>query len=1134
MSKEPQAATDGPEPRAASEGPEPGPATGRPEGRVSRRALLGVLAAGAGGLALGMPAPRATAAERAAAERAVADYLDTSLPLERRVEALLAQLTDEQKLACLTGLPALTLADGHDLPARSSAGVEGLHGSGQVAEATMFPQAIGFGSTWDTELVEAMGHVVGFEVRSRNPASLRAWAPVADVRSNPLAGRYEEGYGEDPFLAGALGTAYGFGIKGRHPLYVLAKPEMKHFFAYNHEWNRARSSSSMSARALHEFNTVSYRMPIAAGAVLGAMVSYNLVNGVPSNMNPILRTVREEWAPGSFMFVSDAWDEFNVYETKGAPYVFPLTVPDDADVSYTTALSPDPSDDATNRATLGALLLHAGMSNFSDGNGADFHPDDAARDAVARGVLGASMDDVDRVVRDWLAYQIRTGALDGDASPYTVKTVPPNSRPQELASSRELALRAAREQMVLLKNAHGLLPLDREHTRRVALVGPLADVNLRDYYSPAPPDDQRVTPLQGLTAELGAGKVAFAPGTDVVAWRSAAYGTYVTAAAGDEQMTAGFTPSRRPIGGGHALPDKAGWVGPEQAFQIYDWGYDQQFFRSVATGCYVNTDQDIVGDATELRTSQATMPDSDAQWNTNTNFHYPKNTDGTRSIYGVDYIENDQFYRQYPTGRYVQAGPGTGHPLAPVLAYDAFQSGDKALRATAQFTETVLEHGAEKAAALARSADYAVVVVGNNVRVNARESQDRPGLELPPRQKELVHATAAARPGRTIVVIVSSYPYAVQDIEDDPNVGAILYSSHAGQAAGTALADVLFGRYAPAGRLSSTWLRDESSLPRMYDDADGHEPQYTVDMLQYDQLAAGLTYRYSKAAPTYAFGHGLTYTTFRYGHLSVPRTAAGDRPFTVALRLENTGHVTSDEVVQVYARPLDSAYGSNVPRGQLVGFDRVKALRPGESRQVTIEVDPRDLALWDPSRGATVVESGRYEMAVGASFDDIRVRSTVSVEGHTIGTLDLTGSAHNAWEHYTVSSPGITHWEVSKENTFRGRGGYHSVGSRRAGDHIGFTRVDLRSARGIELRVATTTARWAKTANPAVRVHADAPDGPLLGTVSFEPTGGLQEFRTVSAPLAAAPAGGPQRSLYLVFTEPGIHLDTLRLTARKA
>ncbi|KIF78245.1 hypothetical protein QR77_39580 [Streptomyces sp. 150FB] len=1091
-------------------------ASGPAEG-PSRRVLLGVLAAGTAGAALGPLAPYAEAATgptgTAAAAAGAADYLDTSLPLDRRVDSLLALMTDEQKLGCLTGLPAMTLSDGYRLPARSSSGVEGLHGSGQVANATMFPQAIGFGSTWDTDLVESMGHVVGFEIRSKNPASLRAWAPVADVRSNPLAGRYEEGYGEDPFLSGTLGTAYAFGIKGRHPLYILAKPEMKHFFAYNHEWNRARSSSSMSARAMHEFNLVSYRMPVEAGAVLGAMVSYNLINGVPSNVNPILQKVRDDWAPGSFMFVSDAWDEFNVYNTKGAPYVFPLTVPEKADVSYVAGLSPQPSDDATNQATTGALLLRSGMSNFSDGNGAGFKADDAARSAVAKGVLGASMEHVDRVVRDWLAYQIRSGALDGDASPYTVKTVPPNQNPQELRASRQLALLAAQEQMVLLKNDRGVLPLRGSKVGTLALVGPLADVNLRDYYSPAPPDDQRVTPLRGVREKIGADRVTFANGTDTVAWKSVAHGTYVTAASGDAQMTA-----------------DAEHIGAEQQFQVYDWGFDQHFFKSVSTGGYVNTDQDIVNSATQLRTSQSTMPDGDAQWNTNTNFHYLRNEDGTRSIYGVDYIENDQFYRQFPTGRYVRAGDDPAHLLAPTLDHDDFEAGDEQLRSTAKFTEVVVERGTHKAAELAKAADYAVVVIGNHVRVNARESQDRPGLALSAQQSDLVRATAAARPGRTIVVVMSSYPFALGDIQDNPDVAAIVYSSHAGQAAGTALADVLFGDYAPAGRLSSTWLADESSLPKLGPDADGHEPQYTVDMLQYDQLSARLTYRYSKAPHTYPFGHGLTYTGFRYGGLSVPEETSDGDAFTVGLDVTNTGRVTSDEVVQVYAHAQDSVYGANVPVKQLVGFRRIKSVKPGERRKVSIEVDPKALAVWDPASQSTVVESGHYRLMVGASSADIRLSTTLVLTAHRIGALDLTSTARNAWEYYTVSSPGISHWEVSKQNTLARRGGYHSVTSRHPGDHIGFSNVDVREARSVELRVATTTASWARVTHPAISVHADRPDGPLLGTVRFGPTGGLQNFTTATGTLRGAGGAGRTRDLYLVFAEPGIYLDTLRLT----
>jgi beta-glucosidase len=231
-------------------------------------------------------------------------YRDPAAPLAARVDALLALMSDEQKLGCLAGIPELTLADGFTLPGIGDAGVEGLHGAGHHPDVTMFPQAIGLGSSWDIELLEAVGRVVGTETRLRDPQALRVYAPVQDVRSNPLAGRYEEGYGEDPFLCGRLGTAYAFGIKGRHPVYLLAKPEMKHFFGYNHEWRRADSSSSMSCRAMHEYHLVPYRMPVAAGAVLGAMTAYNLVNGVPAIVHPALAALRDE-APDGFMFVPD-------------------------------------------------------------------------------------------------------------------------------------------------------------------------------------------------------------------------------------------------------------------------------------------------------------------------------------------------------------------------------------------------------------------------------------------------------------------------------------------------------------------------------------------------------------------------------------------------------------------------------------------------------------------------------------------------------------------------------------------------------------------------------------------------------------------------------------------------------------
>jgi beta-glucosidase len=975
-------------------------------------------------------------------------YRDPGAPLAARVDALLALMSDEQKLDCLAGVPPMTLADGYALPGITDAGVEGLHGAGHNPAVTMFPQAIGLGSTWDAELVEAVGRVVGLETRLRDPRALRVYAPVQDVRSNPLAGRYEEGYGEDPFLCGRLGTAYAFGIRGRHPVYLLAKPEMKHFFGYNHEWQRTDSSSSMSCRAMHEYHLVPHRMPVAAGAVLGAMTAYNLVNGVPAIIHPALAELRAE-APEGFMFVPDMWDMVNLLRGKGVP----CDLWEQGEESYATGLGPDPA------AVTGALLLRAGMTNLFDAND-ELDPElvAGARRAVRSGLLGASMADVDRLVRDWLTYLLRTGVLDGEANPYATPAPP---------DGPALALRAAREQLVLLKNDHRLLPLDA--AGRLALIGPLADANLRDYYSPLVPDHARVTPRQGIVARLGEAKLDYLPAADTVAWRSVADGAWVTALPDGELV---------------ATPEPA----DGRAFQVYDWGYDLCFFRSVATGGFLRADEPIVERATRVLADEARMVDAN-EWVTSVDFGYSHNPDGTRSIYRQ---ERDACERRY-------------------LAADG-----KLAPEAQRFEEVVLQRGADQAAAAARSADYAVVVVGNHVLVNGREAQDRPGLALPPRQRELVRAVAAAAPGRTVVVIVGSYPFAVAEIRDDPNVGAILYTSHAGQAAGTALADVLFGDYAPAGRLSASWLADESSLPT--------GPSGEVDMLEYDVLAARLTYRYSDAVPVYPFGHGLTYPAFGYERLAAPAVVHAGVPFTVQFDLTNQGTVTSDEVVQVYLHAKDSAYGDNVPRRQLVGFLRVKEIRPGETRPVALPVDPADAFVWDVTSKRRVVESGRYDLLIGASCEDIRLATEISVEGARIGTLDLT-EARNAWEHYTVGR-GVSHWEVSRRRTLAREGAYHSVVSRRAGDHIGFIQVDLTSVDGIALRVATTTAAWADITAPAVEVRADRPGGPLLGVVGFPPTGGRQEFRTVLADLRGHDG---VHDLYLVFGNGGIYLDTVQL-----
>ena len=141
------------------------------------------------------------------------------------------------------------------------------------------------------------------------------------------------------------------------------------------------------------------------------------------------------------------------------------------------------------------------------------------------------------------------------------------------------------------------------------------------------------------------------------------------------------------------------------------------------------------------------------------------------------------------------------------------------------------------------------MVVGNHPLINGRETEDRVDLGLPPAQDELLRAVHAANP-RTVLVVQSSYPFAIDWA--DEHLPAILWSAHGGQEFGHALADVLTGDAAPAGRLTQTWYRDAADLP---------------DLLDYDIIASDATYLYFRGTPLYPFGHGLTYTTFEYGDL---------------------------------------------------------------------------------------------------------------------------------------------------------------------------------------------------------------------------------------------------------------------------
>ena len=273
------------------------------------------------------------------------------------------------------------------------------------------------------------------------------------------------------------------------------------------------------------------------------------------------------------------------------------------------------------------------------------------------------------------------------------------------------------------------------------------------------------------------------------------------------------------------------------------------------------------------------------------------------------------------------------------------------------------------AANLAAESDVAIVFVGNHPTCNAsfgkcalpnegKEAVDRKAIDLDQAQLNMIQRVKAAN-AKTIVVLISSFPYAINWVQD--NVPAILHMSHSSQEEGNAIADVLFGDYNPGGRLVATWVKALTDLP---------------DMMDYD-IRKGRTYMYFKGQPLYPFGFGLSYTTFQYSNLRTSAdTVTGTGEIAVSVDVKNTGTRAGDEVVQLYVKHLDSAVDR--PSKELRGFERI-TLQPNETRTIKIPLKGKELTYWDAAKQSFVVEPGKLSIMVGASSADVKLQTTVGI-----------------------------------------------------------------------------------------------------------------------------------------------------------
>nr|WP_244756099.1 glycoside hydrolase family 3 C-terminal domain-containing protein [Pseudoxanthomonas helianthi] len=835
---------------------------------------------------------------------AVPGYRNTSLSAEARAADLVRRLSLEEKAAQMRD----------NAPAVPRLGIpayqwwnEGLHGLARNGYATVFPQATGLAASWNPDLLHQVGETISAEARAGfariDPAQgypryagLTLWSPNINILRDPRWGRGQETYGEDPFLTSRLGVAFVRGLQGDDPQHPRTIATPKHFAAHSGpEPGRDSFDVAPSAHDLEDTYLPAFRAAVAEGGAGSVMCAYNALAGIPAcaNADLLQRHLREDWGFSGYV-VSDC-------DAVGNMTQFHHYTQDAAEASARAVL-------AGNDLNCGSAYLHLA-------------------DAVRRGLLPQA--DLDRSLQRLLAARIRLGMYE-----------PAPARPVDTQATRTLALDAARESLVLLKNARNTLPL--RAGARIAAVGPTADlleVLQANYHGTA---RDPVTPWAGLRQRFGADKVHYAQGASLAANVPIAI-----------PSTALRTPDGQPGLKGEYF-DNAELAGNPARVRV-DRTVNFDFNRvAPAPG--------IRADRYGVRWTGRLQPPAPGRYRFNVR------VDRCFDCSGHDRVD------LYLDGRLLY--DGTQNAEAMTVDFQDTQPHELRLelRHSGEDEGITLEWLAppqaqlDEALAAAREADAIVAFVGLSPNLEGEALQvevagfnggDRTSLDLPAAQETLLKTVAAT--GKPLVVVLLSGS-AVALNWAQQHADAILVAWYPGEAGGQAVADVLAGAYNPAGRLPMTFYRSADDLPPMAD--------YRMQ---------GRTYRYFNGKPLYPFGHGLSYTRFGYDgmRLSQAQLKAGE-PLTVSVEVRNLGDRDGDEVVQAYLTPPASPLA---PRHALAGFRRVH-LKAGESRRVEIELSPRALSTVD-AQGRRAVRAGRYTLSIGGGqpgFADVH-NATFAIEG---------------------------------------------------------------------------------------------------------------------------------------------------------
>ncbi|MGH8022479.1 MAG: glycoside hydrolase family 3 C-terminal domain-containing protein, partial [Limisphaerales bacterium] len=668
----------------------------------------------------------------------------------------------------------------------------------------------------------------------------------------------------------------------------------KHFICNNTDDDRTRISASVDQRSFWEYYTRAYRATILDGDAFTAMSAYSALNGVPCSASHFLLTdlLRSQWGFRGYV-TSDCDAIDNIYN----PHHYAATLPMAA-----------------------AMAVEAGC-DLNCGGTLQRH----LRKAVDQELIGE--EEISRAVARLFTVRCLLGLFDPPAKvrytriPFAVIDSP---------AHRALALEAARQSLVLLKNDSQFLPLAKKDLRKVAVIGPMAGICHLGAYSGSP--KVLISPCRGIAESLGVPlQLPYIPASEMVSCD----GGIRLQASSEGELNLGF---------------------------ITD-GTWAEFPRTDFTGkteCEARVSSDTDGGTIEVHLDKydgplactLTVPNTGG-WQKWKNVSAPlSGVTGEHSIFlkfrgGSGNLLNLERLQLNP----VTPPPASSNLPQVVLKPGCSVTGKKD---DAMFQEAVQA---------AKDADVAILVCGINEEV-CREGHDRVSLGLSGAQPELIKAVYAANP-KTVLVLSSINSLAIE--WEQENIPAILCAICAGQAQGTAIAEVLFGDYNPGGKLPCTWYRSMDQLPPMHD---------------YD-IHKGRTYMYFEGNPLYPFGHGLSYTRFALENLKLSDATLGPgKTITVSAEVTNIGDRAGAEVVQLYITAPPSPVKR--PIRQLAGFRRME-LQPNERKTVIFELPLSEQAFWywNSEARTFALQPGTAKVMVGNSSSNIPLVGELTLKAAT-------------------------------------------------------------------------------------------------------------------------------------------------------